>query len=141
MTGSRYLVRARWAQAVDQALRCHCAVGVLADGLDLYPVHLAAEPHAEPSPRPHIRGPEEPVGRGGHEPFLGSYRGRTPNVGKVVFMVAIWPQHDELLTDKESRRAVAELLGHPGQGEANAPDPLLHVRNGHSTYPTQEAVY
>src|SRR4051794_35890503 len=73
-----------------------------------------------------VRRAEEPVGRP-DERLLYADRRRAPDVGELVVVVAVAPEHHELLADEERGRAVARLLGDTGQGEADLAYPALDV--------------
>jgi hypothetical protein len=46
-------------------------------------------------------------------------------VRKVMVVVAVGPQHHELLAHEERRRTVTELLGHLRQRQADRPHSIL----------------
>src|ERR1700733_8009086 len=118
---------ARAALAVEeggQPGRRDDPVRVLAQLRNLIPVHVAVEPDADPPPAADVRRPEEPTGPGRHQLVLGSGQARTPQMRKVVGVVALRPQrHKRLLVlDEPGRRAVAGTLGPLRQREADGPD-------------------
>ncbi len=53
-----------------------------------------------------------------------------PQMGELVIVMTVRPEHDELLVRKERRRAVALALGGLRQGEADLSD-LLFDGGGH----------
>lgn len=98
-------------------LSTHCA--------NLVPVHVTVEPNADPPSASDVGRLEEPVRLLGHELPLGAWWRCAPQVREVVDMVAVRPQHDELLLDEEGRRAVAEAFGDARQRQAEGPDLCL----------------
>jgi hypothetical protein len=50
------------------------------------------------------------IGIRGHEISLSTQRSGTPEVWEGIFVVSIRPEHDELFSDEERRRTMAQSL-------------------------------
>src|SRR3954468_21363601 len=82
-----------------QLLRGDSPIGVGAHGGDFVPIDPAVQSNTDPSPAAYVRRPEESVRLGVDQLVLGSGWRGTPQVREVMIVVAIRPQHDELLPD------------------------------------------
>src|ERR1019366_6222580 len=111
----------------DEFLGRHRAKGVLADRFEVVPVQPDVETHAQPSSTTDIRGSEEPLRIAGHQSLLDARRGRAPQMRKLVIMMAVGPEHQELLLDEEGRCAVARFLGDVRKSHTDRPHPTFNV--------------
>ena len=84
----------------------------------LVPRNVAVEPYADPTPMADVRRPEVAIRRS-DEGFLRARLGRTPQVREVVVVMAVRPQHRELLAHEETRCAVRGFLSGLGEREAD----------------------
>ena len=94
--------------------------------LQLGPIDLDVEVHAEPAPVADIRRPEEPLGSGRNQGLLGTGRRSKPCCSPVVVM-SIGRGHELPLPDEPARLAVAQPFGRVGEREAERPQALIRV--------------
>lgn len=107
--GSRRLV---WiVEKLELALVRGASIGLNAEGLYLFDIDLAIEANADPSSVPNVGRNEEPIGGMLDEPCLHTFGSCAPQVSEVMIMVAVGPEHDELLRREKGRCAMARAFG------------------------------
>jgi len=89
------------------------------------------ESEANPAPSSHVRWSEEPVGLAGDKLRLRTGGSGAPQMWEVIIMVAIQPEHQELLAGKEGRSPVARSLRRSGQSQADGADTVFQLGRAH----------
>ena len=94
--------------------------------LELVPVDLDVQVHAEPAPVTDVRRPEEAVRRRPDQCLLGARRRGEPG-GTPVVVMAIGGRDELALPDEPARLAVAQPLGSFRQAEADRAEPAVWI--------------
>ena len=88
-----------------QLLRGNRAIGIPTHCGHLIPVRPSIEPHSQPSAAADVRRSKEPSRFSLDQLGLCACRRGTPQMGKVMIMVTVRPEHHELLAHEERGRA------------------------------------
>lgn len=115
----------------DELLRRNGTKRFLAHSCELVPIELAIESDPNPAPSSYVGWAEEPIGFAGDELRLRTGWSGAPQVWEVIVMVAVRPEHQELLAGKERRGPMAGSLCRSGQSSADGADAILQHRRAH----------
>src|SRR5436190_23477099 len=125
-----------------ELLRRHLGIGVLDDARQLVPVEPAIEADAEPAAVADVGRHEEPLRLGLDEHLLHPVAGGAPDCEATVPVVVVEHHHERPLAAHEERgRAVTRTLTRLRQRQADAAQPLQHLRVRHAPEATGAASY